>query len=221
MHFKTKKALPFILLLAAGLMSCADVPSTGPQPPNLIAQFRFVHAAGDLGNVGVAVDGAAVGSLAFKAVLPHTEFPAGSRVAVLSSGDTLRIAMESYGRGTVVILPKTGPVREYIKLSERRVFDPVNTSEAWLRVVHAAEAPDVDITIAGLDTTVTLAGTAYQTATSYLRLPAGDYMITVAAAGDTTALLSSTLTLTNKRQSSLILGSVGAGTLALANLADD
>jgi hypothetical protein len=219
MHFKTQKALPLILLLAAGLMSCADVPSTGPQPPNLIAQFRFVHAAGDLGNVGVAVDGAAVGSFAFKAALPYTEFPAGSRVAVLSNGDTLRIVMESYRRSTVVILPKAGPVRDYFKISERRVFDPVNTGEAWLRVIHVAEAPNLLVKIVGPDT-VRLADTAFKKETSYLRLRAGNYTISVAAPTDTTTILASaTLNAVNKRQTSVILGSAGA--LELVNFADD
>jgi hypothetical protein len=219
MHFKTKKALPLILLLTAGLMSCADVPSTGPQPPNLIAQFRFVHAAGDLGNVGVAVDGAAVGSLAFKAVLPHTEFPAGSRVAVLSNGDTLRIVMESYRRSTVVILPKAGPVRDYFKISERRVFDPVNTGEAWLRIIHVAEAPNLFVKIVGPDT-VRLTDTAFKKETNYLRLRAGNYTISVTAPTDTTTILASaTLNAVNKRQTSVILGSTGA--LELVNFADD
>lgn len=221
MYFKIKKALPLVLIWAAWLMSCADVPSTGPTPPELVAQFRFIHAAVDLGDVGVAVDGASVGNVAYKSALPYTEFPAGGRVAVLSNGDTLRIAMESYKRGSVVILPKTGPVREFIKLSERRIFDPINTGEAWLRVVHAAEAPDVDVKIAGDDTTITLAATAYKTATDYLRVPAGSYTITVTAAGDTTALLTSSLSAANKRQTSVILGSTSAGTLALMNLADD
>jgi endonuclease YncB( thermonuclease family) len=221
MHFKTKSALPPILLLAAWLMSCADVPSTGPTPPELLSQFRFVHAAGDLGDVGVAVDGSSIGSLAFKGALPYREFPAGSRVAVLSNGDTLRVAMESYKRGTVLILPKTGPAREFVKLNERRVFDPVNTGEAWLRVVHAAEAPEVDVRIAGVDTTITLSAAAYRAATDYLRIPEGNYTIRVAAAGDTTALLTFSLSAVNKRQTSVILGSVSAGTLALINLADD
>lgn len=219
MHFKTKKALPCILLLMAGLMSCADVPSTGPQPPNLISQFRFVHAAGDLGSVGVAVDGAAVGNFAFKAALPYTEFPAGSRLAVLSSGDSLRIAMESYGRGTVVILPKTGPVREFIKLSERRVFDSASTGSALLRIVHAAAAPNLFVKIEG-PTTVRLNDAAFRSATNYLQLPAGSYTISVAAAEDTTTVLASaTLNAVNKRQTSVILGSAAA--LELVNLADD
>jgi hypothetical protein len=222
MRFKPKKALPLILFLAAGLMSCADVPATGPEPPVLIAQFRFVHAAGDLSKIGVKVDGANLGEVAFKGAIPHTEFPAGNRVTVLSTGDTLRFAMESYKRGTVVILPKTGPVREFVKLSERRVFDPANTGQALLRIVHAAEAPDLFVKIAGAGRTVRLNSVAFKSASDYLQFPAGNYTITVAAASDTaTVLAAATLEAANKRQTSVILGNTGAKTLALANFADD
>ncbi len=221
MHFKAKEALPLILLLAAWLMSCADVPSTGPTPPALISQFRFLHAAGDLGSIGVAVDGSSIGSIAFEGALPYTEFPSGARVAVLSNGDTLRVAMESYKRGTVVILPKTGPVREFMKLSERRVFDPVNTNLALVRIVHAAEAPDLDVRIAGPDTTITLRALSYRSATEYLQIPAANYTIIVSAAGSTTALLTSTLSAVNKRQTSVLMGSTSANTAALVNFTDD
>ncbi len=220
MYFKSPKALPFILLLAAWLMSCADVPSTGPEPPVLLAQFRFVHAAGDAGKIGVKVDDSNLGDVVFKGAIPHTEFPAGNRVTVLSTGDTLRFAMESYKRGTVVILPQTGPVREFLKLSERRIFDPANTGTALLRIVHAANAPDLFVKIAGASQTARLSGVAFKDDSGYLQLPAGNYTITVTAASDTTAVLASTtLDAMNKRQTSVILGSAGA--LELVNLADD
>jgi hypothetical protein len=201
-------------------MSCADVPSTGPEPPELIAEFRFVHAAGDLGKIGVKVDGSNLGDVTFKGAIPHTEFPAGNRVAVLSTGDTLRFAMESYKRGTVVILPKAGPLREFVKLSERRVFDPVNTSQALLRIVHAAQAPELFVKIAGASRTVRLNGVAFKGDSDYLQVPAGNYTITVTAASDTaTVLAAATLEAANKRQTSVILGSTGG--LELVNLTDD
>lgn len=222
MHVKTTLAGMLLLLAAIWLMGCADVPSTGPTPPNLISEFRFVHAAGDVGTVGIAVDGASVGNIAFKGIVPYSQYPSGSRLAVLSTGDSLLVAMESYKRGTVVILPKTGPVREFIKLFERRVFDPVNTNNALLRIVHAAEAPEVFVKIVGATRTVRLNNAAYKSASSYLELPVGNYTVTVAAASDTnTVLTSTTLSAANKRQTSVILGSASAGTLAFANLADD
>lgn len=222
MHVKTTRAGTLFLLAAIWFMGCADVPSTGPTPPNLISEFRFVHAAGDVGSVGIAVDGAAIGNIAFKGIVPHSQYPSGSRLAVLSTGDSLLVAMESYRRGTVVILPKEGSTREFIKLSERRVFDAVNTSNALLRIVHAAQAPEVFVKIVGATRTVRLNNAAYKSASSYLELPVGNYTVTVAAASDTnTVLASTTLNAANKRQTSIILGSASAGTLAFANLADD
>ncbi|MCG3120466.1 MAG: hypothetical protein ALAOOOJD_03194 [bacterium] len=222
MHVKTTQAGLLLLLAAIWLMGCADVPSTGPTPPDLISEYRFVNAAGDLGNVGISVDGASVGNVAFKGVVPYTQFPAGSRLAVLSTGDSVLVSMDSYKRGTVVILPKTGPVREIIKLFERRVFDPVNTNTALLRFVHAAQAPELFVKITGASRTVRLNNRTFNTDSGYLELPAGNYTISVAAASDTaTVLASATLAAANKRQTSIILGSVSAQTLALVNLADD
>lgn len=222
MHFKTTRVLLFMLAWAAWLAGCADVPSTGPKPPELIAEFRFVHAAGDLGNIGVSVDGATLGNVAFKGNIPHAQFPAGSRLTVLSSGDSLLVAMESYKRGTVVILPKTGPTREFIKLSERRVFDPINTEKALLQIVHAAQAPEVDVKIVdGNNQTVTTFHAAYRGISGYLQIPTGNYQLVVTAAGGTQPLLTSALAAANKRQTVVILGSAAAQNLALVNLADD
>lgn len=224
MHLKPTKALlsVVVLLLVAWLMSCADVPSTGPTPPELVSQFRFVHAAGDLGNVGVAVDGASVGNITYKGATTHTQFPSGSRVAVLSSNDTLRLAMESYNRGTFVLLAKAGPVRDFIKLTERRVFDPASTGAALVRIVNAAEAPDLFVRISGDGGTVRLTGVAFKSDSGYLQMPAGSYTITVAAASDTvTALATTTLNAANKRQTSVILGSAIANTMELVNFSDD
>lgn len=223
MHVKTTQAGLLLLLAAIWLMGCADVPSTGPTPPDLISEYRFVNAAGDVSNtVGISVDGASVGNVAFKGVVPHTQFPAGSRLTVLSTGDSLLVSMESYRRGTLVILPKTGPVREAIKLFERRVFDPANTNTALLRIVHAAQAPELFVKIAGASRTVRLNNRAFNSESGYLALPVGNYTITVAAASDTaTVLASTTFDAANKRQTSIILGSASAQTLALVNLADD
>jgi hypothetical protein len=224
MHLKPTRALlsATLLLLAVWLMSCADVPSTGPTPPEMVSQFRFVHAAGDLGNVGVSVDGASVGNITYKGATTHTQFPAGSRVAVLSNSDTLRIGMESYSRGTFVLLPKAGSVRDFIKLTERRIFDPSTTGAALVRIVHAAAAPDLFVKISGDGGTIRLTGVAFRSDSGYLQMPAGSYTITVAAASDTvTALATTTLNAANKRQTSIILGDAGANALELVNLADD
>jgi hypothetical protein len=105
---------------------------------------------------------------------------------------------------------------------ERRIFDPASTNEALVRIVHAAEAPDLHVKITGSGANLTLRNRTYKSATEYLHLPAGDYTISVATATDTTTVIaSSALSAANKRQTSLILGSTTAGTLSLSNLADD
>ena len=224
MRQKSTTAALWLIVAAAWLVGCADVPSTGPTPPNYVAQFRFIHAAGDLGNVGVSVDGAAIGTLAFQGIIPYTEFPAGARVATLSSGDTLRIAMQPERRGSIVLLSRAGVVRDYLTLTERRVFDPVATNQAWVRIVNVAAEPGLDVrVIAGADSAIVESGMVLRDDTGYQQITAGSYTISLIATGDATntVLASATLNAANKRQTSLIVGSVAGGNLGIVNLSDD
>jgi hypothetical protein len=213
-----------LIAAAAWQVGCADAPSTGPTPPDYVSQYRFIHAASDLGDVGVAVDGAAIGTLGFQGAIPHVQFPAGSRVAVLSNGDTLRISMQPERRGSVVILQRIGQARDYINLTERRVFDPTTTSEAWVRIVNVSPEPALDVrVIAGADTAIADSGMVVRDDSGYHRIAVGNYTISLIATGDTTntVLASAPLTAANKRQTSLIVGSVAGGNLGIVNLSDD
>ncbi len=224
MRQKSTTAALWLIVAAAWLVGCADVPSTGPTPPNYVSQFRFIHAAGDLGNVGVSVDGAAIGTVDFRGVIPHVQFPAGSRIAALTNGDTLRLAMPVERRGSIVLLSKPGPVRNFITLTERRVFDPTTTNEAWVRIVNASPEPGLDVrVIAAADTAIEETGMAPSGDTGYERIAAGSYTISLVATGDTTntVLASAPLNAANKRQTSLIVGSVAGGNLGIVNLSDD
>ena len=220
----TSRQAVLLMLLTAWLAGCADVPSTGPEPPQYKAQFRFIHAAADLGNVGVAVDGATVGTVDFRGVTPYGEFPAGSRVATLSNGDTLRIAMPPERRGSILLLPRAGGSREILLLTERRVFDPVATPEALVRIVNTSEAAGLDVrVIAGADTAIAESGMVRRDDTGYQHIPTGSYTVSVIATGDTTntVLASAALDAAAKRQTSIIIGSPAAGNLGIVNLADD
>lgn len=224
MRQRSIRVVPSLLVLAVWLAGCADVPSTGPTPPEYVAQFRFIHAAGDLGNVGVSVDGAALGNLAFQGFIPHVQFPAGERVAALSNGDTLRIPMGTERRGSVVLLSRVGQARDFIILTERRVFDPIATSKAWVRLVNASPEPSLDVrVIAGADTAIADSGMVVRDDSGYHRIAVGNYTISLIATGDTTntVLASAPLTAANKRQTSLIVGSVAGGNLGIVNLSDD
>jgi hypothetical protein len=211
-------------MFAAWLAGCADVPSTAPTPPTYVSQYRFIHAATDLGNVGVAVDGAVIGSVDYQGVIPYKEFPSGSRVAVLSNGDTLRIGLPIERRGSIVLLARSGAARDIINLAERRVFDAVATTNALVRVVNASAIDGLDVLVAaGADTAIAESGLGLRGDTGYEAIPVGSYTLSVVVTGDTTntVVASATLNAANKRQTSLIVGSQAAGNLAIINLSDD
>ena len=217
MKFKVTSVILSVLVLSVWLISCADVPTNGPTPPDFESEFRFVSAAADLGDVGVSVDGQSIGNVAFMGAIAHAVYPSRSRVVTLSNGDELRVPMTFDERGTVLILPLTAAVREFIKLVERRTFQTAATSTARIRVVHASpDAGAITTTLVGADTTITASGN-YRDVSDYASVPAGDYEYTaISAAGDT---VTGNLTLANTRQTGVIAGSTGS--LALIGLLDN
>lgn len=217
MKFKVTTVILSVLVLSVWLLSCADVPTNGPTPPDFRSEFRFVSAAADLGDVGVSVDGQSIGNVSFMGEIAHADYPAGSRVVTLSNGDELRVPMTFDERGTVLILPLTAAVREFIKLVERRTYNAAATSTARIRIVHASsDAGAITTTLVGADTTIT-AGMNYRDVSAYASVPAGDYAYTtISAAGDT---VTGTLTLASTRQTAVVAGNTGS--LALIDLVDN
>ena len=210
-----------ILVFSAWLLSCVDVPSTGPTPPEINSEFRFLNAAADAGNVSFSFDlGDAISGLDFGEASSHQTYPSGNRLAVLSNGDSLRIAMTAEQRATVVLLPKTLATREFVKLIERRIFDPAGTAQ--IRVAHAglagaAAGGDLDVTVVGADTfTVTV---SYRGVSDYASVPAGSYTLTATASGDTVAVATTTVDVSNSRSTSVIIDDVSAP--SFVNLSDN
>jgi len=208
----------FVLVMLAAvalLLNCADVPSTGPAPPDLRAQFRFIHAAKDLGAVEVKVDGVSQGSVSFQGSTSYKEFPAGSRNVTLSSGERVPFAMATNQRGTVVILPAaSGAAHEFLGLSERRIFDSPQTA---VRFVNLNSVYEVDVTmIAGTDT-ISATGLAFKEASSYKAAKRGTYAIRVTRVGGATVVASSTLDVSTSHTSTTL----GDSTAVVANFADN
>lgn len=217
MKFKVTTVILSVLVLSVWLISCVDVPTNGPPPPDFSSEFRFVSAAADLGDVGVSVDGQSIGNVTFMGEIAHADYPSGNRVVTLSNGDELRVPMTFDERATVLILPLTAAVREFIKLVERRTYQTAATSTARFRIVHASpDAGFATVTVVGADTTLSGEG-IYRDFTEYASIPAGDYAITViAAAGDT---VTGNVTLANTRQTCVLVGSTGS--LSLLSLSDN
>ncbi|MDZ7263519.1 MAG: DUF4397 domain-containing protein [candidate division KSB1 bacterium] len=207
--------LMILIVIVIGL-SCADVPSTGPTPPELISKFRFVNAAADLGTITFAVDEKSMGSLDYKASTATMDFPAGSHEIILSNNEKLLVAMSTYRKGIVVITPKIDTVRSAINLGERRTFDPAETDTGMVRFVHAAAAPkDVTVKVAGaLNVSKDL---TYKGDTGFIKMPFGDYTVSVFESGVANALLSTTISVSNKRLTCIVVGNDAAnlGTVAL------
>ena len=218
MQFKVTTVILSVLVLSVWLISCVDVPSTGPPTPEFNASFRFINAAEDLGDVGISVDGTTVATVSFGAETPtHDTYPAGSRQVSLSNGDTFPVAMTTDQRGTVLLLPLTGTIREFIKLIEGGIFDQPVTTTA-IRIVHASpDAGDVEFTLTGADT---ISGTAsYRSVSAYSAVPAGDYTYTiVTAAGDTT---EASVSLGNMRHTAVLMGSVANTNVTVVGFADN
>jgi hypothetical protein len=212
-----------ILTMAALLVSCADVPSTGPDIKDQRALYRFINGAVDLANVTVTVDGSSVGALAYQANTSYLDLPAGSRKVALSSSaaDTARIAMDSDRKGTVVILPKIGTAeRGFINIRERRVFDPVGSATAaQVQFLNASTDVTADVTILGPDT-VTVTDLGFRSNTGYRNLKPGNYTVSVTEHGSTTVLGSTTFSVAvSKRFTTVIMGSKAA--LAVKQFVDD
>lgn len=241
MSWKTTTAVFVSLMLAALLVGCADVPSTGPTPPELKAEFRFVNAAADLDGSAVSVDGAGVGTLAGSgSVLAYRTYDSGSRTVTIGS-ESVTISMETDWRGTVFLMPQVTigdlTTRQFVKVNERRVFDdPVSKKEVVaedgtksmensprFRFVNAvnAELP-VDVTLWLNDSTEVdfASNVESQDYDGYAFVDMADYTVYVMdhATGDTLTSFA-TGSLSAKRYTAVIWGD--AGSVAGTTLADD
>jgi hypothetical protein len=224
-----------LLLIAAFLYGCADVPSTGPTPPDPRSLARFVNADPGLGNVAVSVANptggtSTVGSVAYQAGTSYGEFAAGSYKVTLNPGsaaDTGRVTFTTDRKATIFILPQSGGVREYFKANERYLYNPAGVANsALLRAINLvafldAEGNEVgaDATFLGPDTLVAEAG-LQKDATPYVEMRPGNYTVTVYLAGTDSVLTTGALSVAaNKRYTSVLMGTPTAP--VIVNLTDD
>jgi len=210
------KLLMATLAAATLLLGCADVPSTGPTPPDLRAEFRFVHAAPELGSVQVSVDGVTQGALNYSGSTAYQNYPAGSRAVTLSSGESQFVAMSTDLRGTVVFLPAApGAPREFFRMTERRLFDTPGTA---LRVVNFNPAREVQVLITTATDTSASVQLSYKQSSGYRAVAAGNYNVVVKDAAADTVVATTTVTVSTTH-TTMILGNASATTLT--NLMDN
>ncbi len=208
-----------VLLLSLMLfLSCVDIPNKEPAIPDPVGAYRFIHAATDLGDVGIKIDGVSKGNLAFKGILNHDWYPAGTRQVLLSNGDTLLVSVATEMRGTFCILDKEKDARAFIRLQERRTFDSATLGEKGaVRVVHLCpDGPSLTFSVAGAET-VDLGSLAYKGVGSYKTVTPGNYNL-VGKDGNNT-LVDWPITVGNTRMTVLIVGK--AASLSVMPLNDN
>jgi hypothetical protein len=174
------------------------------------ATTRVVHASPDAGNVDVLVnDAVAVPDLAFPDFTEYlTLAPGEYNVKVTPAGDPGTVAIEAdleLERGfeyAVVAVGELGvaTLDTLVLVDDNRRI----ATEAKVRIVHGSpNAGPVDIYLTGVGEAVDQAEPAlmdfeFLAQTGYLSLPAGDYDVTVTAAGSTTpAIGPATIELVN------------------------
>jgi hypothetical protein len=161
------------------------------------ALVRVTHASPDAPSVDVAVNGTTA--------LTSVPYPVSSDYLPITAGST-RLQVKAAGTETSVI-DATVPLSalksysvfavNFVSGIEPLVLEDDRTApasgKARLRVIHgSADAPAVDVAVSG---SVAVANLAFKGASAYLEVPAGTYPVEVRAAGTTTAVLSTNLTL--------------------------
>jgi hypothetical protein len=231
MIMKTQQKSTFLLigaflLILALVSGCVDVPTEGPTPTPLKSEYRFIHAATDMGDVSLTVQGKAAGSFNFKGSIAHADYGAGTKELVLSNGDALLVSLSTDFRGTFVVLNKEGADRTYLKLTERRMFDSATivdtVSVGAIRPVNvAADKPSLDITIAGPGGSYTWSSVPYRGIGAYQKVTPGEYTVSVKLAGAADVWTSTTVTVGTERNTVLVLGSTAASTLTTLPVKDN
>ena len=207
-----------ITLNAGDDLTVAALPNTGggPAPITLVAltgsgsleilsvdtptSFQVVHGSPDAPPVDVVVDGGVlVPGLAFPEATGFVEAP----------GDTYNVAVTAAGNpGAVVIGPvdldlAAGARYSILAVNELAAIEPLILTDdprrvgtnAKVRVVHASPtAADVDVYVTAVGADIdgeapAIEGFAFKDNTGFLALPAGDYDVTVTAAGTKTAAI--------------------------------
>lgn len=176
-------ALSIIVIMVIGF-SCADVPSQAPPFPEFKTKVRFIHAATDLGQVGVVMDGTTKASLTLGQKSAYFDEDAGTKMFKLDGGlaaDTARIHLETDDVIALFIVDKADDAApRFVERAERRLYNEVAPSDTVAKVM-IAQMCDATLgisveSITGSDTTTTdvSAGLAFTNFT-WVTLPTNGY----------------------------------------------
>lgn len=177
------------LILALGVWSCVDVPSSGELPPNYKSTVRFIHVATDAGAGRVAVDGVPKSeSLNFgQASQYFNDILAGGRLLKFGTDTSgQNVTFVSNGQHTVLVVARFGD-RRFLNLNEGYNFrNNAPTGVAQVRFVNAAQGSSSisfrDSSVLGRELTVS----AFLSESGYTNVTPGNHTIyAISNIGDT------------------------------------
>jgi|Deesub1362B_J571_1020462.scaffolds.fasta_scaffold03651_4 hypothetical protein len=134
--------LGFLVLLAFVLSSCVDVPSEAPPLPKFKAKLRVIHAATDLGEVTVKLDGEVLASLNMEGASPYVDLDAGKHAFQVGNEEVDSLFVDTDFVGTFYIATLTNDNdSRFIKKRERWLYNAPAPEDTTI-VTFAQFCPD-------------------------------------------------------------------------------
>lgn len=227
-------AIRRLALLGAALLTigACDDDDDDPTGPGATAQLRVMHASPNAPNVDVLVDNETVlTNVAYRAVSPFDDVAAGSRrIRVRATGTTTAVIDENVdfvaGNSYTVLAAGLLTTIEPVVALDNLEAPP--SGQMKLRVIHAAPTAgsvDVYVTAPGtslVQSTPVLSNVAFRAISAYLTVDPGTYQIRVTAAGTTSLVIDTPLTVAAGQIRTIVATeAVGSGTpLAAVVLVD-
>ncbi len=110
------------------LSSCVKIPTEAPPLPNLKAKVRVIHAATDLGEVNVKLDGRSIATLAMESSSAYIDLNAGKHTFQVGEQPVDTLFIDTDFVGTVylatVFISDGDTTDRFIKKRERWMFNP-------------------------------------------------------------------------------------------------
>jgi len=142
-RFKWHFTLLGVLLIALlAISSCVKIPTEAPPLPKFKAKLRVIHAATDIGEVTVKLDGQNLATLSMEGASPYVDLDAGKHAFQVGSEDVDSLFVDTDFVGTFYIAAKTnGNTKRLIKKRERWLFNPPAPTDSAV-VAFAQMSPD-------------------------------------------------------------------------------
>lgn len=227
MSLKTIFAVVSVSVISIGLLSCADVPSTGPEFPDFRTQSRFINAVPG-GSVVLLLEPTSKAGLSSFATLDYQadtgykDVAAGNRMLKLQSDpDTTTLSFETDGKLTVLILPKAKATdARFLIYRERRTFDSVPDTVGQVRFINVAlDTVNFDV-IDTSDSSTVADNLSFTQNSGYLDLKAGSFTYGVRVHGTEAILGTVQVAVSNgQRHTAVIFGDQAS--LAFKSFRDD